>query len=118
MFITSCCDRHPSQGVQSAALRAVGNIVTGDDKQTDVVLECMALPSLLHLLSSSKETIRKEACWAISNITAGNRSQIQVSTGCVFTLLRCLLLVTVCVSLFRSMFLFSWCLVNAVRIDR
>ena len=70
--------RHTSQSVQSAALRAVGNIVTGDDMQTQVVLQCMVLPCLLHLLSSSKESIRKEACWTISNITAGNRAQIQV----------------------------------------
>jgi len=32
---------------------------------------------LLSLLSSSKEAIRKEACWTISNITAGNCNQIQ-----------------------------------------
>ena len=64
--------------VVSAALRAVGNIVTGDDIQTQVILNCSALPCLLHLLSSSKESIRKEACWTISNITAGNRAQIQV----------------------------------------
>jgi importin subunit alpha-6/7 len=32
---------------------------------------------LLSLLSSSKEAIRKEACWTISNITAGNYNQIQ-----------------------------------------
>ena len=43
-----------------------------------VVLNCSALPCLLHLLSSAKESIRKEACWTISNITAGNRAQIQV----------------------------------------
>ncbi|CAF99513.1 unnamed protein product, partial [Tetraodon nigroviridis] len=42
-----------------------------------VVLNCSALPCLLHLLSSAKESIRKEACWTISNITAGNRAQIQ-----------------------------------------
>uniref|UniRef100_A0A3B3QSV4 Importin subunit alpha n=1 Tax=Paramormyrops kingsleyae TaxID=1676925 RepID=A0A3B3QSV4_9TELE len=58
-------------------LMAVGNIVTGDDIQTQVVLNCSALPCLLHLLSSAKESIRKEACWTISNITAGNRAQIQ-----------------------------------------
>ena len=28
-------------------------------------------------MSSSKETIRKESCWTISNITAGNPTQIQ-----------------------------------------
>lgn len=64
----------------SAALRAVGNIVTGDDIQTQVVLNCSVLPCLLSLLGSPKETIRKEACWTISNITAGNKNQIQVKT--------------------------------------
>lgn len=43
-----------------------------------MILNCSALPSLLHLLSNSRESIRKEACWTISNITAGNRAQIQV----------------------------------------
>lgn len=43
-----------------------------------VILNCSALPCLLHLLSSPKESIRKEACWTVSNITAGNRAQIQV----------------------------------------
>ncbi|PIO28012.1 hypothetical protein AB205_0066830, partial [Aquarana catesbeiana] len=42
-----------------------------------VILNCSALQSLLHLLSSPKESIKKEACWTISNITAGNRAQIQ-----------------------------------------
>ena len=74
--------RHTMHSVVSAALRAVGNIVTGDDIQTQVILNCSALPCLLHLLSSSKESIRKEACWTISNITAGNRAQIQVRSGC------------------------------------
>lgn len=64
----------------SAALRAVGNIVTGDDVQTQVVLNCSALQCLSHLLKSPRETIRKEACWTISNITAGNPQQIQVRT--------------------------------------
>lgn len=68
----------PQPTVVSAALRAVGNIVTGDDVQTQIVLNCQALPCLLHLLSSAKESVRKEACWTISNITAGNRMQIQV----------------------------------------
>jgi importin subunit alpha-1 len=64
--------------VVQASLRAVGNIVTGDDTQTQVILNCQVLNCLLPLLSSAKETIKKEACWTISNITAGNRLQIQV----------------------------------------
>ena len=46
--------------------------------QTQVVLNCSVMQCLLHLLTSPKESIRKEACWTISNITAGNRQQIQV----------------------------------------
>ncbi|CAO1363292.1 unnamed protein product [Diamesa serratosioi] len=63
--------------VISAALRAVGNIVTGDDSQTQVVLNCNALPAIYQLLHAEKETIIKEACWTISNIAAGNMDQIQ-----------------------------------------
>ena len=108
-----CRCRHSDYKVVSPALRAVGNIVTGDDIQTQVefsmcyeltsscccwrthrlcslswklmtgvsfqvILNCSALPCLLHLLSSPKESIKKEACWTVSNITAGNRAQIQV----------------------------------------
>ena len=40
--------------LESAALRAVGNIVTGDDVQTQVILNCSVLPSLLRLLSATK----------------------------------------------------------------
>uniref|UniRef100_S4RI66 Karyopherin alpha 6 (importin alpha 7) n=1 Tax=Petromyzon marinus TaxID=7757 RepID=S4RI66_PETMA len=69
--------RHTDVKVVSPALRAVGNIVTGDDMQTQVILNCSALPCLLHLLSNPKESIKKEACWTISNITAGSRAQIQ-----------------------------------------
>ena len=63
--------------MQTPALRSVGNIVTGDDLQTQVVIASGALPALLSLLSSPKEGIRKEACWTISNITAGSPHQIQ-----------------------------------------
>lgn len=63
--------------VISSALRAVGNIVTGDDAQTQVILNCNALPALFQLLNAEKDTIVKEACWTISNIAAGNTQQIQ-----------------------------------------
>ena len=35
------------------------------------------LPCLSALLHSPKKGIRKEACWTVSNITAGNEQQIQ-----------------------------------------
>lgn len=69
---------HPSASVLIPALRTVGNIVTGDDMQTQCVIDNQALPCLLNLLTTNhKKSIKKEACWTISNITAGNREQIQ-----------------------------------------
>ncbi len=55
----------------------MGNIVTGDDSQTQAILECNALPAFHTLLRHNKINIQKEAAWAISNITAGNTTQIQ-----------------------------------------
>ena len=44
---------------QTAALRAVGNIVTGTDEQTQVVLSCDALGHFPSLLTHTKEKINK-----------------------------------------------------------
>jgi HEAT repeat protein len=68
----------PSTAVQTPALRTVGNIVTGDDVQTQTILNLNTLPILLWLLDHQKKNIRKEACWTISNITAGTPEQIQM----------------------------------------
>jgi len=70
---------HPSVSVHKPALRTISNIVTGEEYQTQFLLdECSALlPLLKKLLSSSKKEIQREACWAISNINAGSISQIQ-----------------------------------------
>ena len=54
-----------------------GNIVTGNDQQTQIVLDCGFLRSCQQLIRSGTQSIRKEVCWSISNITAGTRSQIQ-----------------------------------------
>ncbi|CAL5394337.1 unnamed protein product [Camellia sinensis] len=38
-----------------------------------------ALPCLLNLLTHNhKRSIKKKACWTISNISAGNKEQLQV----------------------------------------
>ncbi|KAI9196577.1 hypothetical protein LWI28_025123 [Acer negundo] len=69
---------HPAPSVLIPALRTVGNIVTGDDIQTQCIINHGALPCLLSLLTHNhKKSIKKEACWTISNITAGNNEQIQ-----------------------------------------
>lgn len=96
---------HTSYLVQTPALRAVGNIVTGksrfklsgfisvgNDQQTQTMLGFNILPRLRALLESSKKAIKKEACWAISNITAGNREQIEevICAGIIPDLVRLL----------------------------
>jgi len=58
-----------SVAVQSAALQVIGNIACGDDRQTQIIIDCNALPCLKALLSSPEKGIRKECCWIISNIT-------------------------------------------------
>ncbi|KAH7578283.1 hypothetical protein ACOSP7_000492 [Xanthoceras sorbifolium] len=85
---------HPSPSVLIPALRTVGNIVTGDDMQTQCIINHQALPCLLNLLSHNyKKSIKKEACWTISNITAGNVNQIQavIDAGIIAPLVQLLL---------------------------
>ncbi|KDD73677.1 hypothetical protein H632_c1936p0 [Helicosporidium sp. ATCC 50920] len=85
---------HQSPAVLVPALRTVGNIVTGDDTQTQTVINAGALPCLLNLLTTTtKKSIRKEACWTVSNITAGTREQIQavLDVGIVVPLVQLLL---------------------------
>jgi len=70
---------HQSQAVQTPALRVIGNIVTGDDHQTQTVIDFHVLPRLKQMLDSPnlKKALKKEVCWTISNITAGTPNQIE-----------------------------------------
>ncbi|KFK30823.1 hypothetical protein AALP_AA6G030600 [Arabis alpina] len=69
---------HSSQSVPYPALRTIGNIVMGDDDQTQTVLDHQVLPRLLNLLINTyKKSIKKETCLIISNITARNSNQLQ-----------------------------------------
>ncbi|ELW50110.1 Importin subunit alpha-2 [Tupaia chinensis] len=58
-------------------IKAIGNIVTGTDEQTQVVIDAGALAVFPSLLTNSKTNIQKEATWTMSNITAGRQDQIQ-----------------------------------------
>jgi importin subunit alpha-6/7 len=69
---------HQSPLVKAPALRVVGNIVSGDEHQTQLVINCGVIPCLHQLLSHARKGIRKETCWALSNILAGTKEQIQV----------------------------------------
>ena len=50
---------HHDVKVQTAALRAVGNIVTGTDEQTQLVLDCGVLKEMPALLSHYNDKINK-----------------------------------------------------------
>lgn len=60
------------------ALRTLGNIVSGSDAQTQMVVNNNVLPAIVPLLTHAKKNIRKESCWMLSNIAAGNRAQLKV----------------------------------------
>lgn len=68
---------HGTSTVATPALRTVGNIVTGTDKQTQLIINLNAIQPLGWMLDHAKKNIRKEACWTLSNITAGTQDQIQ-----------------------------------------
>lgn len=68
---------HPKVGVVIPALRTVGNLVTGDDQSTEMLLSMGLLNQLRGLTTHGSKMVRKEACWTISNITAGTTDQIR-----------------------------------------
>ena len=52
--------------IVTPALRSVGNIVTGDDRQTDAALAANVLPKLVALLEHKKANIIKVSFFATS----------------------------------------------------
>lgn len=70
-------------------LRVFGNIASGNDKQTEVIIQLGLMEHLLKLIEHTDESFRIEVCWILSNITAGTRNQIQVIIllNLLFTLL-------------------------------
>ncbi|KAL1526698.1 hypothetical protein AB1Y20_015398 [Prymnesium parvum] len=59
------------------ALRALCNIVTGSNEATQVVVDAGFIDKLaLILRPPCKMQMRKEACWALSNIAAGTEQQL------------------------------------------
>ncbi len=64
---------HKSVSVAIPCLRTIGNIVTGDNDQTQIAVEAGIIPALNETIQHPKKTIRKETCWVLSNITAGTQ---------------------------------------------
>jgi importin subunit alpha-1 len=69
--------RHENVAIAIPCLRTIGNIVTGDDNQTQMAVDCGLIDALNTIISHNKKTVRKESCWVLSNITAGTPEQVQ-----------------------------------------
>ena len=72
-------------------LRTIGNFVIGSDAQTQLVLDSGVFDEFPALLTHSKASIRKEACWTISNIAAGPVKHVRfvLDPSIIIPLLRC-----------------------------
>jgi hypothetical protein len=63
--------RHENVAIAIPCLRTIGNIVTGDDSQTQMAVDSGLVDALNVIICHTKKTVRKESCWVLSNITAG-----------------------------------------------
>ena len=63
--------------ILTPSFRTLSNVVSGSDAHTDYILSLNTISTILDLLSHQKSTIRKEACFFLSNIAAGEPAQIQ-----------------------------------------
>ncbi|KAJ3429900.1 importin subunit alpha-4 [Anaeramoeba flamelloides] len=67
-----------STKIKIPALRTLGGIMSGTEKQIQVVIDSGFLQDYLTFFSEKQPmSVLKEACWAISNLTSGNPSQIE-----------------------------------------
>lgn len=57
-------------------MRCIGNIVGGDDEHTDLAIRAGVLPALAKQLQNASRNQRREATWALSNVAAGSKTQI------------------------------------------
>ena len=67
---------HEDIHLQSPALRLTGNIVSGDEEDTQLLLNAGLLKVLAAFVQKANEIQKKEVLWIISNITAGTAQQV------------------------------------------
>lgn len=102
------------QSLVVPALQLVGHILTGDDDVTQILLDAGLIKSLLPILEHSSPVLRKDACWALSNIFAGNTIQVQraVLSGALIPIAR-----LICNETVQNVQLeANWCLANALEV--
>jgi importin subunit alpha-1 len=67
----------PSMALMVPALRTVGNIFSGTDAQSQVIIDSGALNAFSSLLQHQTRLVVKEALWCLSNVAAGSVDQVQ-----------------------------------------
>ena len=60
-----------------SVLRIIGHLFTADNSQIEGLLDEDILDGIVPHLYHSKQEVRREAAWTLSNIMAGNEHQIQ-----------------------------------------
>jgi hypothetical protein len=69
---------HDNPIIVAAALRLAGSVATGDDSQTEAILDAGGLDAVVTgILQSKFGRLEKEAYWFLSNVAAGTASQIE-----------------------------------------
>lgn len=83
---------HPHVMVVTPIVRTLGSILSGDEDETQALVDLNLVPALRLMLGSKNQTLQdhfigstgqqvdrilKEACWSLSNIAAGSERQIQ-----------------------------------------
>ena len=58
--------------------RIIGNLVSGDEQQTQLVIDCGLIPVLRTLLIDQRKSVRADACFVTSNLTAGSLYQVSL----------------------------------------
>mmetsp|Transcript_8324 Transcript_8324/g.18128 ORF Transcript_8324/g.18128 Transcript_8324/m.18128 type:complete len:540 (+) Transcript_8324:113-1732(+) len=63
--------------VTTPAMRALCNVLTGSDEDTQAVIDAGFLQAVPYALQSTRVRTRKEGCWALSNVAAGTAAQVE-----------------------------------------
>ncbi|CAG9330092.1 unnamed protein product [Blepharisma stoltei] len=75
-IIINYCDSH-DYSIALPALKTLGNISSGNNAQTELMLNLNALEKLLNHIRSSQAVIRKEVYWALSNFVGGSSAHVE-----------------------------------------
>jgi len=62
--------------IKNTSLKIIGNLLSGLDHQTQVLIDAGVIEALACFLDSNKKQFRKIATWGLSNIMAGNHLQL------------------------------------------